>query len=77
MFGHLINTQEKKHRPTQGIVCQQILVGQFQETLDSFQRHFGLQDAIEHPGESIKRNDQHPHQGKCGEHLQERRASSV
>lgn len=55
---------------TQGVVRLQILIGQFEEALDPFQRHFGLQDAVEHPGEGVERDDEQPHQGDGGEHLQ-------
>lgn len=78
-FGTLIkhnNTytyiQTSKQQHTQGVVRLQILVGQFEETLDSLQRHFGLQDAVEHPGECVEWDDQHTNQSQRGEHLQGR-----
>ena len=66
------HTQTSKKRSTQSVVRLQVLVGQFEEALDSFQRHFGLQDAVEHPGEGVEWDDQHSHQSQRGEHLQER-----
>lgn len=68
-------TQTSEQQPTQGVVRLQILVGEFEEALDPVQRHFGLQDAVEDPGESVERDDQHSHQSQRGEHLQRRRQS--
>lgn len=62
--------QLMKQRPTQGVVRLQVPAGQFEEALDSLQRHFGLQDAVEHPGKGVEWDDQHSHQSQCGEHLQ-------
>lgn len=67
-----LHIQTWKKQPTQSVVCLQVLVGQFEEALDSIQRHFGLQDAVEHPGERVEWDDQHSHQSQRGEHLQER-----
>ena len=75
---HMLNTytQGSKHH-TQGVVRLQVLVGQFEEALDSLQRNFGLQDAIEHPGKRIEWDDQHSHQRQRGKHLQGRRTMTT
>lgn len=65
-------TRGSEQRPTQGVVRLQVPVGQFEEALDSLQRHFGLQDAVEHPGERVEWDDQHSHQSQRREHLQGR-----
>lgn len=70
-------SEQQQQEHTQGVVRLQVLVGQFEETLDSFQRHFGLQDAVEHPGERVKRDDQLSHQSERGEHLQEKTPTIV
>lgn len=62
--------QLTKRRPTQGVVRLQVPAAQFEEALHSLQRHFGLQDAVEHPGKGVEWDDQHSHQSQCGEHLQ-------
>lgn len=69
---HTPTPQTSMRQLTQGVVRLQILVGQFEETLDSLQRYFGLQDAVEHPGERVEWNDQHTNQSQRGEHLQGR-----
>lgn len=66
----MFNVKERNLNPTQGVVGLQILVGQFEEALDSLQGHFGFEYAVEHPGESIERHDQHSYKGHSGEHLQ-------
>lgn len=62
-------TKSSERRPTQGVVRLQVPVGQIEEALDPFQRHFGLQDTVEHPGEGVEWEDQHSHQSQRGEHL--------
>lgn len=58
-----------EQQPTLGVVRLQILIGQFKKSLDPLQRHFGLQDAVQHPRKRVEWNDQHSHQSQRGEHL--------
>lgn len=51
------------------VVGLRVLAGKIEETLDPVQRHFGFQEAIDHPREVVEGKNKHAYQCQGREHL--------
>ena len=54
---------------TRAVVLLRFVVWKVKETLDPVQGYFGLQEAIDHPGEVVERKNEQAHKCQCRKHL--------